>query len=60
MFSSRYFAGITGLITIKEIEEDSYELSIAVGKVKVTTLSNLDDLSKNAEELMLIATSVKQ
>ncbi len=52
--------GMIGLITIKEIEEESYELSIAVGKVKVTTLSNLDDLSKDAEELMLIATSVKQ
>lgn len=49
-----------GGIAIKEIAEDEYELTVAVGGVKASTQTNTKDITSYAEELMEIAVSIKQ
>ena len=52
--------GRIGVVSIREISSDKYELTIAVGGVKVTTETTSKDITKYAEEMMKIASSIKQ
>ncbi|MGM9924279.1 MAG: hypothetical protein ACI35R_08545 [Bacillus sp. (in: firmicutes)] len=49
-----------GFVTIKEISEEEYEITTGVGGVKVTAQTEVEQLSEYAEEMMRIATSIKQ
>jgi hypothetical protein len=52
--------GRIGVIAIKELKKEKYELVVAVGGVKVTTQTDLKQLNEFAEEMMKIASSIKQ
>ncbi|MFC4321121.1 hypothetical protein [Litchfieldia salsa] len=47
-----------GYIKVEEVEEDSYQLSIGIGGVKMTTVTKLNKIEENAEKMMQIVSSV--
>ncbi len=49
-----------GFAAIKELSKDEYEVTTGVGGVKVTAQTKVKDLSKYAEDMMDIASSIKQ
>lgn len=49
-----------GFVAIKEISDDEYEITTGVGGVKVTAQTKVKDLAKYAEDMMDIASSIKQ
>ncbi|MFS0780519.1 hypothetical protein [Bacillus sp. 1P06AnD] len=52
--------GSKGMIAIKEMKDDAYEMLAVVGGVKVTAQLSMQELSRYAGKLMEIASSVNQ
>ncbi|MBD8069010.1 hypothetical protein [Bacillus sp. PS06] len=48
-----------GYVKVESVEEDSYQLSIGIGGVKMTTVTELKKVKDNAEQMMQIVSSVK-
>ncbi|WP_108671327.1 hypothetical protein [Peribacillus acanthi] len=52
--------GKKGFFTVRETEENKYELIVGIGGVKVTTVAKASDLELLSKELMKTAISIKQ
>jgi hypothetical protein len=48
-----------GYVKVEEIENKSYEVSVGIGGVKITTESKLSEVSVTAEQMMQIVSSVE-
>ena len=49
-----------GFVALKEIDEKTYELTVGVGGVKITTQTEAKRLESYAEQLMKMANSIEQ
>lgn len=49
-----------GYVALKEIDENTYELTVGIGGVKITTQTETDRLADYSEQLMKIANSIEQ
>jgi len=52
--------GKIGFVALKELDENTYELTVGVGGVKITTQTETKRLESYGEQLMKIANSIKQ
>ncbi|WP_078545028.1 hypothetical protein [Litchfieldia alkalitelluris] len=47
-----------GYIKVEEVEDNSYQLSVGIGGVKLTTVTDLKNVKGDAEQMMQIVSSV--
>jgi len=48
-----------GYVHVEELDDDNYEVSVGVGGVKMTTTSELKNVSELAQQMMVIVSSVE-
>ncbi|WP_210364883.1 hypothetical protein [Bacillus sp. REN3] len=51
--------GKFGYMLIKKVKDDTYQLIVGIGGIKLTTETKAKNIKKDAEEMMKIANSVK-